>query len=504
MRRPPTGIDAMLNMTDIVKRYGPTLVLDEVSLAVEAGQVMALMGENGAGKSTLVKILAGIEPSDGGTITISGKPVTIRSPEQARTAGVGYVAQELSIIDSLSVAENVFLGDTSIGIMRSASRLADMARPYLARVGLDHVDPFALAEDYSVAERQLMEIARLLSRKARIAILDEPTAALSESEIVRVKAAVRAIAADGCAVIYVTHRMPEVFALTNRVTVLRNGKSFPALETATLSIDTLIEAMLGRQLGKMFPPRAANLGAESLSLKNCMASGLKAPVSISVRRGEILALAGQVDSGASTILRLLAGVTPIVSGEVLLEGKPYAPKNIADGIASKVVYCSDDRKRDGIFAVRSVPENLSAPALGAVTRFQLLSRGLERSHIRSIASKFGLDERYFNRLAGNLSGGNQQKVALGKWIGLNPKILLVEEPTRGVDVGARAEIYRHLRQLADDGLSIIFASSDTQEVLGLSDRIATFFHGQLVQVGDAEAATAESLTRDVTRADEAA
>lgn len=494
----------MLAMTKITKRYGPTLVLDEVNLAVEAGQVMALMGENGAGKSTLVKILAGIEPSESGTIEIAGKAVSIRSPEQARAAGVGYVAQELSIIDSLSVAENVFLGDTSIGIMRSASRLAEMARPYLARVGLDYVDPQALAEDYSVAERQLIEIARLLSRKARIAILDEPTAALSESEIVRVKAAVRAIAADGCAVIYVTHRMPEVFDLTNRVTVLRNGKSIPSLETATLSIDTLIEAMLGRQIGQMFPPRASNMGDEALILRKCMASGLKSPVSISVRRGEILALAGQVGSGASTVLRLLAGITPIVSGEVLLEGKKYAPKNIAEGIASKVVYCSDDRKRDGIFADRTVPENLSAPALDSVSRFQLLSGSKERAHIRSIASKFGLDERYLSRLAGNLSGGNQQKIALGKWIGLNPRVLLVEEPTRGVDVGARAEIYRHLRQLADEGLSIIFASSDTQEVIGLADRIATFFHGQLVQVVDAETATAESLTRDVTRADEAA
>ncbi|PWE55856.1 sugar ABC transporter ATP-binding protein [Metarhizobium album] len=494
----------MLVMTDIVKRYGPTLVLDGVGLAVKAGEVMALMGENGAGKSTLVKILAGIEPSDQGRIEIDGKPVAIRSPGQARAAGVGYVAQELSIIDSLSVAENVFLGDSSIGIMRSAAKLAEMARPYLDRVGLDYVDPLALAENYSVAERQLIEIARLLSRKARIAILDEPTAALSESEIIRVKAAVRAIAADGCAVIYVTHRMPEVFELTNRVTVLRNGKSFAPMETATLSIDTLIEAMLGRQLGKMFPPRAARLGAEAVRLESCMTPGLKAPVSLSVRSGEILALAGQVGSGASTILRLLAGVTPLGSGAIFLEGNAYAPKSVADGIASKVVYCSDDRKRDGIFAVRSVPENLSAPALSAISRFQLLSGSLEKGHIRSIAAKFGLDERYFSRLAGNLSGGNQQKVALGKWIGLNPKLLLVEEPTRGVDVGARAEIYKHLRELADGGLSIIFASSDTQEVLGLADRIATFFHGQLVQVVAADTATAESLTRDVTRAEQAA
>ena len=494
----------MLTMTNIVKSYGPTQVLEGVSLAVGAGQVMALMGENGAGKSTLVKILAGIEPLDDGTIEIDGRPVSIRSPAQARAAGVGYVAQELSIIDSLSVAENVFLGDASIGIMRSVAKLAALAKPYLARVGLEHIDPMALAEEYSVAERQLVEIARLLSRKARIAILDEPTAALSETEIVRVKAAVRALAAEGCAVIYVTHRMPEVFDLTHRVTVLRNGKSFAAMDTATLSIDTLIEAMLGRQLGKMFPSRAASLGGEALRLDACLAQGLKAPISLSVRRGEILALAGQVGSGASTILRLLAGVTPIVSGKAYLEGEAYAPDSIADSIASKVVYCSDDRKRDGIFAVRSVPENLTAPALGAISRYQLLSPRLEKGHIRSIAAKFGLEERYFGRLAGNLSGGNQQKVALGKWIGLNPKVLLVEEPTRGVDVGARAEIYRHLRQLADDGLSIIFASSDTQEVLGLADRIATFFHGQLVQIVDADAATPESLTRDVTRAVHAA
>ncbi|KAA1183960.1 sugar ABC transporter ATP-binding protein [Rhizobium tropici] len=490
----------MLKMINIAKRYGQTLVLNDVNLSVKKGEVMALMGENGAGKSTLVKILAGIEPSDQGTIEIDGQPVLIRSPAHARAAGVGYVAQELSIVECLSVAENVFLGDTSIGVVRSAARMAEMAKPYLAQVGLDYVDPYAYAANYSVAERQLIEIARLLSRKARIAILDEPTAALSESEIVRVKAAVRALAGGGCAVIYVTHRMPEVFDLTNKVTVLRNGSSFPPMETASLSIDTLIETMLGRQLGKMFPPRAASIGGNVLSLEGCLASGLKAPISLNIRKGEIVALAGQVGSGASTILRMLAGVTPVLAGRCFLEGKPYAPKTIAESIAQKVVYCSDDRKRDGIFAVRSVPENLSAPALGAISRHGLLLRGLERAHIASIATKFGLEDRYFNRLAGNLSGGNQQKVALGKWVGLQPKVLMVEEPTRGVDVGARAEIYRNLRQLADAGLSIIFASSDTQEVLGLADRIATFFHGKMIRISNADDATAESIARDVTQA----
>jgi ABC-type sugar transport system ATPase subunit len=276
------------------------------------------------------------------------------------------------------------------------------------------------------------------------------------------------------------------------------------METATLSIDALIEAMLGRQLGKMFPPRAAHIGEEILRLGNCLASGLKAPLTISVRRGEILALAGQVGSGAGIVPRVLAGVIPKISGTMALDGRPYAPANISDSIAQKVVYCSDDRKRDGIFAVRPVPENLSAPALGSISRAHFLSGRLERDHIRTIAASFGLDERYFGRLAGNLSGGNQQKVALGKWVGLKPKVLMVEEPTRGVDVGARAEIYRHLRELADGGLSIIFASSDTQEVLGLADRIATFFHGRLVRIVNADQATPESLTRDVTQAVRAA
>lgn len=491
----------MLRMTDIIKRYGSTLVLDEVNLEVRAGEVMALMGENGAGKSTLVKLLAGLETPQMGKIEIDGKAVNLRSPQDAQAAGIGYVAQELSVVPSLSVAENIFLGDNRLGILRSPRLLAKRAKPFLQAVGLADVNPLATIENLSVAERQLVEIARLLSRGARIAILDEPTAALSDSEIRRVKTAVRTIAGNGCAVIYVTHRMPEVFDLTDRVTVLRNGRSFPALETNDLSVDTLIEEMLGRRLDNMFPGRSKKMGGMRLELKAVHGAGLQDPVSLSVREGEILGLAGQVGSGASSVLRLIAGTLPLGSGDIMFDARPFSPKSIAAGIRAGIAYCSDDRKHDGIFAGRSVPENLSAPALSSISRAGLLSPALERQHAVELAERFGLDRSYFTRLAGNLSGGNQQKVALGKWIGVAPRLLLVEEPTRGVDVGARAEIYHHLRELADSGLSIVFASSDTQEVLGLADRIGTFFHGKLVRLLDAEDATVEELTKDVTHAE---
>jgi len=493
----------MLRMTNIIKKYGPTLVLDEVQFAVEAGEVMALMGENGAGKSTLVKILAGLEIPQAGTIEIDGHTKHIRSPRDSHAAGIGYVAQELSIVPSLPVYENVFLGDNTLGILRTPRVLAKKAKPFLESVGLGNIDPLTYTESLSVAERQLVEIARLLSREARIAILDEPTAALSDAEIARVKSAVRTLAGRGCAVIYVTHRMPEVFDLTDRVTVLRNGNSFPALETKNLTVDTLIEEMLGRRLDNMFPARSDGLQEIKLQLSGVRGAGLRAPVSLNVRRGEILGLAGQVGSGASSVLRLIAGTIPLAEGHMLLDGAAFRPKNISNSKQAGIAYCSDDRKHDGIFAGRSVPENLSAPALSIISRAGFLSFGKERRLAEYISSRFGIDASYFSRLAGNLSGGNQQKVALGKWIGINPNLLLVEEPTRGVDVGARAEIYRHLRELANAGLCIIFASSDTQEVLGLADRVGTFFHGELVRTMDAADATVQQISKDVTHATEA-
>ncbi len=491
----------MLTMRQIRKAYGTSVAIESADLEVGPGEVMALLGENGAGKSTLVKILAGLEQPDAGSIEIDGREWKLRSAGQARAAGVGYVAQELSIIEQLSVAENVFLGDDSFGWRRSPARMARAASPYLARMGLGEIDPLTSAGSLTVGERQLVEIARLLSRKSRVAILDEPTAALSEIEIERVERAVKELAAQRCAVVYVTHRLREVFRLSQRVTILRNGKSYPSASTSDLTVEQLIERMLGRRLDQMFPRKATTLGPDVASVASGVTVGLRRPASIAVRRGEILALAGQVGSGATTILRLLAGLTPLAGGSMTLAGKPYRPGSLREAISAGVCYCSDDRKRNGIFANRRAIETLSSPSLGRVSRLGVIDSGAERKFALGIAERFGIDQRYLSRSTGQLSGGNQQKVALGKWIGVAPRLLLVEEPTRGVDVGARAQIYDHLRALADDGVGIVFASSDTQEVIGLADRIATFYHGRLVRVVAAGDATVELITRDVTMPD---
>jgi ABC-type sugar transport system ATPase subunit len=490
--------DVILRMRGIAKRYGAVAALQGVDFTLKRGEVMALLGENGAGKSTLVKILAGLERPDSGTAEIDGQPAKIRTPHQSLQSGVAYVTQELSIIAPLSVAENICLGGTSANPIWTSGQLAARVKPYLALVGLQDIDPSMPAGNLSVAQQQLVEIARLLSRNARILILDEPTAALSDVEIDKVMTVVRTLAAEGRSIIYVTHRLGEVFEIADRVTIFRNGVSFDPVEVKNLNIDELIEHLLGRRLDQMFPERASRIGERVLEVTDMLAPGLTRPVSLELKAGEILGLAGQLGSGANSVVRAIAGVMPRIGGEILLRGTSLNPRDMRDAIAMGIAYCSDDRKRDGIFGVRRLIENLSAPAIGRITTGGLISRKREVELATRLAEFFEISVARLNSQAGKLSGGNQQKVALGKWLGIEPSILLVEEPTRGVDVGARAEIYRHLRTLANQGLAIMFVSSDNQEVLGLADTVATFFRGRLVRVAPAVDFKPEALLRDVT------
>lgn len=491
-----------LSMTGISKSFGAIQALRNVNFQLKAGEVMALVGENGAGKSTLVKILTGIYQPDSGAIHIEKEKVQIRRTADSQSLGIAVVQQERSLVPTMSVAENVFLGSRGHGIFLSPRKREEMAAPFLELVGLEHLDPSARVSELSVAERQLIEVARMVSRKARILILDEPTAALDDREIERVKRVVRSLAGQGCSVVYVTHHLDEVFDLADRVTVFRNGESQPGMPVSDLVPEALIERMIGRSLGSMFPPRAVEFGPDVLSVHRLCTEELKEPVNLSIRSGEIFGLAGQLGSGATGILNAVAGVQPISGGRLELKGEALTIRGRADAISAGIAYCSSDRKKDGLFSVRTVVENLTSPALARVTPRGWLNRRTEKDLATNLARFFLIDVNRLGHPAGTLSGGNQQKVALGKWLGVAPVVLLVEEPTIGVDVGARADIYAHLRQMANEGMAVVFASSDIQEVLGLADTIATFYHGKLINTYPAGEADMTRLTMDVTSPDE--
>jgi ribose transport system ATP-binding protein len=362
---------------------------------------------------------------------------------------------------------------------------------------LSHLDPRLPVESLSVAEMQLVEIARVLARDARILIFDEPTAALADKEIARVLDVIRALTARGCSVIYVTHRLPEVFSLSDRVTVFRNGRSLPPQPTRDLTVDGVITLMLGRELETMYPPRGTIAPAPLLTVTDLTAPGVKAPFSFSLRSGEILGLTGQLGSGASAAVRALSGTLPPDSGTVTLDGKPLSLTSRAATWGEGVAYCSADRKLDGIFAGRPIRENLSSPWLDRVSSGGFIVRRAELRRAHDVAKRFAVDARRLSSAVGTLSGGNQQKVAVGKWLGVEPRVMLLDEPTRGVDIGARAEIYRHLRDLCATGLGIVVASSDTAEVLGLSDTIATFYRGRMTALRPQGDWTEDSLLREV-------
>ena len=479
------------------KRYGNVQALAEIDFELRPGEVMALLGENGAGKSTLVKVLSGLVQPDAGTIEIDGKATALYPSARSQAAGVAVVHQEYSSVPTLSVAENLVLGQAGVPAFWLPGRLRARARDLLAAVGLDHLNPGTLVEHLSVAEMQLLEIARLLVRDARILIFDEPTAALADREIERVLAVIKRLAAEGRSIIYVTHRLPEVFRIADRVTVFRNGRSLPARPTGELNVDAVITMMLGRELQTMFPKRGS-LGAQALlQVEDLQAPGLVEPVSFMVRPGEIVGLTGQLGSGASAVVEALAGMAPPLAGRVLLDGKELSLKSRAATLKRGIAYCSADRKRDGTFAVRSIRENLSSPWVRSVARGGWILARRERERSGGIAGRFAIDVKRLATAVGALSGGNQQKVAVGKWLGAEPRVMLLEEPTRGVDVGARAEIYQHLRDLCAAGLGIVVASSDTAEVLGLSDTIATFYRGRLTGMRPHAEWTEDALVREV-------
>ncbi len=478
----PTSSDVILKMTNISRNYGAIQALDNVEFELRRGEVMALVGENGAGKSTLVKIIGGIDSNHSGVILRNGESIKLESAAHAEEHGIAIAQQELSLIPTMTVAENIFLADPRDRLWSSLNSKARRAREYLDLVGLTDVDPKIRVDRLSVGEQHLVEVARLIARDAEILILDEPTAALGEAESNRILEMAKTLAEAGRSIIYVSHRMDEIFEIGHRVTVLRDGKSQPAAPISELTVHTLIERMLGRSLENMFPERAHSEvdGDVVMEIENLWPDGIVEPVSLKVRAGEILGLAGQLGSGSGYLLAAIGGSRQTRSGKIHIEGKAFLPNSPAEAIANKIAYCSSDRKKDGLYLERPIYENLSSPALERVTTFGWLRRGLEQSLAHRLAQSMTVDVSRVQNESIVLSGGNQQKVTVGKWLSIEPKVLLINEPTRGVDVGARSEIYQRLRELADSGVAVVFASTDIQEITYLPDRIATFYRGQLI------------------------
>ncbi|MFB2580337.1 sugar ABC transporter ATP-binding protein [Herbiconiux sp. P15] len=490
-------VQPRLVASGLSKRYGAVQALIDVEFDLKPGEVVALLGENGAGKSTLVKVLSGLVTPDTGTITMDGEVVSLSSSARSQAAGIAVVQQEYSTVGTLSVAENLVLGKAHSPFFWTRGRLRTEAKELLAEVGLGHIDPSTKVEELSVAEMQLLEVARVLAREARVVIFDEPTAALSDAETEKVLAVVRKLAGKGISVVYVTHRLPEVFAIADRVSIFRNGRSLPSVEIGDIDVAGVIQMMLGRKLESMYPERRPVSGDERLVLDDVVISGLNAPVSLRARRGEILGLTGQLGSGADLVVKALASETPILGGVVSVDGSLLNAKDRSKGLAAGITYCSPDRKRSGIFSGLSIVRNLSSSWLSSVSTAGTVSTRRERTAAEALATAFAIDSKRLGSSVGKLSGGNQQKVALAKWLGNDPTLFLVEEPTRGVDVGARSDIYAKLRGLCEQGMTVVVSSSDTNEIHGLSDTIATFYHGEMVGVRPADEWTEDALVAAV-------
>jgi ABC-type sugar transport system ATPase subunit len=495
----------LVQVSGLSRSFGGVPAVSDVSFTLRPGEIHALVGHNGAGKSTVVKMLSGQLDPDAGQIAIEGRPVELRSRQVAQRLGVALVDQELSVVPSLTVAENMLLGDIDSPWVNRRGAAARRCREVLDDIGLNRVRPHQLVSSLSIGERQLVEIAKALSQRARVVILDEPTATLTDHETKAVFAAVRRVAARGCAVVFVSHRLGEVLELSDRVTVLRDGRLVATTPSRDLTVDALIVQMLGEAPRRVrAEARTAHEPAQVLRIDRLSVPGRLEDFSLTAHAGRIYALAGQVGSGAADVLRALAGLHAGARGTVGLRGTDVRLGDPLAAARSGVAFVSNDRKSEGLFLDASVARNLTATRLPRLARRGIVQRRREREARSAVAELAGLPA---NRLAHPvlaLSGGNQQKVFVGRCLGrTDVHVLLLDEPTRGVDVGGRAAIHRLLRDAADAGMVVLFASTELEELLDLGDVIVTMRAGRVVDryEGGADAA---ALLRDMTKGGDAA
>jgi len=479
----------VLQMRGISKRYPGARALDNASLEVRAGEVHVVLGENGAGKSTLMKILSGAVRADSGEVLLDGHPVELGSPLRARRLGISIIYQELSLVPHLSVADNIFLGKTPTrwAGMVDSGRMRTDARRILDGLGVA-IDCDAPVHGLRLAQQQMVEVARALSDDARILVMDEPTSALSQREVGELFATIERLTAKGVAVVYISHRMDEVFRIGDRVTVLRDGRDVATRRIADVTPGQLVRLMADREVADHYPRRERCHGEELLRVDRLHGGGLK-DISFVLRRGEILGIAGLVGAGRTRLARALVGADPVGERRVSVRGAPVRIESPADAARAGIGFLPEDRKQQGLVLRLSVERNVSLSHLSALARLGILDRAQERGEAEGSIASLRIRTPGPDQLVLNLSGGNQQKVVLAKWLAAHASILIFDEPTRGIDVAARQEIYLLMNRLVENGAGLIMISSDLPEVLGMSDRILVMRGGRVALEVAAEDAT---------------
>jgi rhamnose transport system ATP-binding protein len=493
-----TSATPLVQLNHVSKSFGPVQVLKDVSLEMFRGEVLCLAGENGAGKSTLIKILTGAVSRDAGEYLIDGKDAGSPSPAQARALGVGVVYQELSLLPDVSVEENLLMGHLPAirGIVKKRE-LRARATKMLERVGLNRVDPGMLVFDLPVATRQMVEIAKVLGANARIVIFDEPTTALSEEDAQHLLQLINRLKKEeGVAVLYVTHRLEEIFEIGDRITVLRDGQFITTAPTGEFTHDTLIRSMVGRQIEALYPKREQKqFGKTVLSVQGLRLKGSPYPINLEVHAGEIVGLGGLVGAGRTETVRAIFGADPIEAGRVIVDGTPLRPGSPGQAVKAGLGLLTEDRKELGILADLSIRENVTIANMSAVSRFGVISHKQELSVVNDLVPRLRLKYSSSEQAISSLSGGNQQKVLLSRWLATNAKVLLLDEPTKGVDVGAKADIYTIIGDLAAKGLGIVVVSSYLPELLGICDRVVVLHDFGVTGELPIEEATEEEVLR---------
>ena len=469
----------MLTVTNLSKSFFSNKVLSEVDFNVRDGEIHALIGENGAGKSTLINIIAGILSRDTGLIQFDGQDVNFTHPLEAMKAGIAVVHQELSLVPNATVTENMFLRreiKNSLGL-NNWKAMSRAANEVFNKIGVD-IDPNALAGSLSVGVQQLVEVAKAISLNAKLIIMDEPTSSLSEKEIAELFSVVRDLKSKGISIVFISHKLSELFEISDRITVLRDGRRIATVDTSSVDADEIIKMMVGRHLGELYPLRSSSIGEVIFSCRNLTRFGTVRDVNFDLRKGEILGIAGLVGAGRTEAMRAIINAEKRASGQFSLNGSDVEITNPSQALSEGIVYVSEDRKGSGLFLSFSVADNIGASTLPSSTnKFGILEQKKLRERARGFIKR--MDVRPANELvrAISLSGGNQQKVLISKALDTAPKVLIVDEPTRGVDVGAKALIHAKLRELAEAGTGVIVVSSEMPEIIGISDRILVFRNG---------------------------